>query len=53
MKKIISEGINFIKQEKLRLSKIIKEGKMNDLKKTEMTQRLNILHSFSIVKDEL
>lgn len=53
MKKIIENGINFIKQEKSRLNKILKDGKLADKKKDELSQRLNILHSFRIQKDEL
>lgn len=53
MKKIIEQGTQFILQEKTRLGKIINEGKLNMRKKQELTQRLNILHSFSTIKEEL
>lgn len=53
MKKILENGIGFVKQEVSRLSKIVTEGKVNDKKKKELSNRLNILHSFSIKKDEL
>lgn len=54
MKKIIEHGLKFIEQEKSRLGKIIKDGKINDKKVQEMTARLNILHSFVVrTKDEL
>lgn len=53
MKKILDNGIGFVKQEVNRLSKILKEGKVNDKKKKELSNRLNILHSFSVSKDEL
>lgn len=53
MSKIIENGVQFIKQEKARLEKIIKEGKINNQKKTELSHRLNIIKSFASVKVEL
>lgn len=53
MKKILANGLDFVSQERNRLSKIIKEGKVNVKKKDELTQRLNILHSFIAQRDEL
>lgn len=53
MKKIIESGMSFVAQEKNRLNKIIKDGKLANKKKEELSQRLNILHSFRISKDEL
>lgn len=53
MKKIIENGLKFIQQEKTRLNKILKEGKLGEKKKDELSQRLNILHAFRIQKDEL
>ncbi|RZC36424.1 ERp29 N domain containing protein [Asbolus verrucosus] len=53
MKKILENGISFVKQEYARLSKILKEGKVNEKKKLELSHRLNILRSFSLPRDEL
>ncbi|KRT81122.1 hypothetical protein AMK59_5402 [Oryctes borbonicus] len=53
MKKIIENGVKFVSQEKSRLNKIIKDGKLAEKKKDELSQRLNILHSFRVQKDEL
>lgn len=53
MKKVLEHGLSFISQEQKRLSKILKDGKVNEKKKMELGQRLNILHSFSLAKDEL
>ncbi|KAF2899663.1 hypothetical protein ILUMI_06523 [Ignelater luminosus] len=54
MKKILEQGVQFIKQEITRLGKIVKDGKVNDKKKEELSHRINILHSFSVpLKDEL
>lgn len=54
MKKIVEQGAQFIKQEITRLGKIVKDGKVNDKKKEELSHRINILHSFSVpLKDEL
>lgn len=54
MKKIIGEGARFVQQELSRLNKIVKEGKINKTKKDELSQRINILHSFAVKsKDEL
>ncbi|KAJ8981880.1 hypothetical protein NQ317_008228, partial [Molorchus minor] len=46
MKKVIEIGASFVGQEERRLNKIIKEGKVNDKKKEQLTHRLNILKSF-------
>lgn len=46
MKKIIASGISFVEQETARLEKILKEGKVNQKKKDELAQRVNILKSF-------
>lgn len=51
MKKVIASGISFVKQESDRLEKIIKEGKVNQKKKDELSNRSNILKSF-ITKPE-
>nr|XP_022911641.1 protein windbeutel [Onthophagus taurus] len=53
MKKVIDNGVGFVQQEQLRLNKIIKEGKINSKKKEELGERLNVLHSFKLAKDEL
>lgn len=53
MKKILENGSGFVEKEKSRLNKLLKEAKMNEKKKTELTYRLNILHSFKTNKDEL
>lgn len=53
MKKIIEKGASFVRNEADRLSKILKEGKVNEKKKQELSNHLNILHSFSVKKDEL
>ncbi|KAK4878309.1 hypothetical protein RN001_010815 [Aquatica leii] len=54
MKKIVEQGTDFVQHEMARLNKIIKDGKINDKKKEELSHRVNILHSFSVVsKDEL
>lgn len=55
MKKIIEKGAGFVKNEVERLSKIVREGKVNDKKKQELSNHLNILHSFSVStkRDEL
>lgn len=53
MKRILEKGPSFVKSEVERLSKIVREGKVNDKKKLELTHHLNILHSFSVTKDEL
>lgn len=53
MKRILDKGPSFVKSEVERLSKIVREGKVNDKKKQELTNHLNILHSFSVTKDEL
>lgn len=46
MKKIIANGVSFVKNETERLEKILKEGKINQKKKDELSQRSNILKSF-------
>lgn len=46
MKKVIASGISFVKQESARLEKILKEGKVKQKKKDELTNRLNVLKSF-------
>lgn len=46
MNKIIANGISFVKQETDRLEKILKEGKINQKKKEEISNRANILKSF-------
>lgn len=46
MKKIATNGISFVKQESDRLEKILKEGKVNQKKKEELSHRSNILKSF-------
>lgn len=51
MKKIIASGASFVKQESTRLEKILKEGKVNQKKKEELSQRSNILKSF-VIKPE-
>lgn len=53
MKKIVESGIDFVSQELGRLNKILKQGKVNNKKKVELGNRLNILRSFSLHKDEL
>lgn len=53
MKKIVEQGIEFVANEKTRLQKLLKDGKVKEKKKMELSQKLNILHSFSLVKDEL
>lgn len=53
MNKILDKGASFVKSEVERLSKIVREGKVNEKKKQELTNHLNILHSFSVAKDEL
>lgn len=53
MKKIVEVGNKFIKEEKSRLGKLIKDGKINEKKKAELSVKLNILHSFKAVKEEL
>lgn len=44
MKKVIESGASFVKQENKRLTKIL-DGKVNEKKKQELQQRLNILKS--------
>lgn len=53
MKRILDKGKNVVKNEVERLTKIVREGKVNEKKKQELSNHLNILHSFSVVKDEL
>lgn len=54
MKKILEQGIGFVKTEIKRLTKIVNDGKMNNKKKEELLLRINILHSFNVQsKDEL
>lgn len=53
MKRILEKGAGFVKSEVERLSKIVREGKVNEKKKQELSNHLNILHSFAVVKDEL
>lgn len=53
MKKIIENGLSFVSQEVKRLNKILKDGKVNEKKKKDLYHRVNILHSFSVRKDEL
>ncbi|CAH0548903.1 unnamed protein product [Brassicogethes aeneus] len=53
MNKVIEKDTSFINQENLRLNKLLKEGKINENKKTEIVQKLNILKSFKLPKDEL
>ncbi|XP_050502485.1 protein windbeutel [Diabrotica virgifera virgifera] len=55
MKKTIEAGDTFINQEQKRLNKIVSEGKVNEKKKRELSNRLNILKSFSqeVSKTEL
>ncbi|KAF5286496.1 hypothetical protein FQR65_LT12579 [Abscondita terminalis] len=54
MKKVAEQGNEFVKLELARLAKIIKEGKIKEKKKEELSRRINILHSFAIEpKDEL
>ncbi|KAK5638391.1 hypothetical protein RI129_012686 [Pyrocoelia pectoralis] len=52
MKKVISDGVQFVQQELARLKKIIKEGKVNKNKMEELSQRMNILHSFVVKQKE-
>lgn len=47
MKKVISSGVSFVKQESDRLEKILKDGKVNQKKKEEFSHRSNILKSFA------
>lgn len=51
MKKVVSSGSTFVKQELARLEKILKEGKVNQKKKEELSHRSNILKSF-VIKPE-
>lgn len=51
MKKIISDDVSFVKKETERLEKILKEGKINQKKKDELSHRANILKSF-VLKPE-
>ncbi|EFA09214.1 windbeutel [Tribolium castaneum] len=53
MSKIVETGSEFVTQELGRLKKILKEGKVNERKKTELSTRLNILRSFSLPRNEL
>ncbi|XP_044261188.1 protein windbeutel [Tribolium madens] len=53
MSKIVESGLDFVNHELGRLNKILKQGKVNDKKKVELANRLNILRSFSLPKDEL
>lgn len=46
MKKISTNGVSFVKQESDRLEKILNEGKVNQKKKEELSNRSNILKSF-------
>lgn len=54
MKKVIETGASFVKKEEKRLIKIL-DGKVNEKKKQELQQRLNILRSLKSkpVKTEL
>lgn len=51
MNKIILNGASFVKKETERLEKILKEGKVNQKKKDELSYRSNILKSF-VLKPE-
>ncbi|KAK9886411.1 hypothetical protein WA026_016690 [Henosepilachna vigintioctopunctata] len=55
MKKIITDGFVFIKHETSRLKKLLKESKIREKKKEDLSYRLNILKSFSTteIKEEL
>ncbi|XP_018321670.1 endoplasmic reticulum resident protein 29-like [Agrilus planipennis] len=53
MKKIIEQGAKFVEQEASRLGKILKDGKVKEQKKEELSQKINILQSFENKKDEL
>ncbi|CAG9861512.1 unnamed protein product, partial [Phyllotreta striolata] len=47
MKKVLDNGYSFVLQEDARLEKIL-SGKVNDKKRRELSNRLNVLKSFSI-----
>lgn len=47
MKKVIDNGYSFILQEDSRLEKIL-EGKVNEKKKRELSNRRNILKAFTV-----
>lgn len=53
MKKVLEAGVDFIKSEKERLGKLLKEPKVVEKKKQDLSNRLNILQSFVLSKDEL
>lgn len=46
-------GNTFAKQEYSRLDKLVKQGNVNAKKKNELSNRLNILKSFTQFKTEL
>lgn len=46
MKKVISDGLDFIPKETARTKKLL-EGKITDLKKTDLQQKLNVLRAFT------
>lgn len=50
MKKTIASGASFVTQETARLDKLLKE-KVNQKKKDELSNRLNVLKSF-VIKPE-
>lgn len=52
MSKIIEKG-SFVNQELARLNKLLKQGKLNEKKKTELSNKINILKSFRPPKTEL
>lgn len=52
MEKIKENGTEFLESETKRLTKVI-EAKISDIKKQELSRRINILRSFSVVRDEL
>ncbi|XP_044763156.1 endoplasmic reticulum resident protein 29 [Coccinella septempunctata] len=55
MKRVLSNGVSFIKQETNRLKKLLKESNIQEKKKQDLSNRLNILKSFHVLgtKDEL
>ena len=46
MEKTIEKGSGFIKEESIRIRKLLKKGKINDNKKQELETKINILKSF-------
>jgi len=51
MKKIISDGLGFAEKESARTKKLL-EGKITEAKKAELGEKINILRSFTLNKDE-